>query len=210
MGSTTVESITGDALAAIEAVERLLDWMRQHLGGSASFKKQVANRMVGQGGLRAWDTDVWESAEKQLANALRFDDSLFAVEEQNLFVDEVRETERWIDVFSGLRWDDSAGTDVEILSRLEDWMANGVVHLTQMLRQDDGPLGWASHPRAFAIGTRLVRGSVAVMRQHETKGLRNAVVRAKTLLRCTDHARVSGLLTAAWEAGDENKFDTAG
>ena len=33
-----------------------------------------------------------EAAEAQLAETMRFDDSLFVIEEQNLFIDEVRET----------------------------------------------------------------------------------------------------------------------
>lgn len=197
MGSQAVTRIIGRALVPVEAADGLLGWLAQHFGRDARFRAEVANRVVGHCGVEAAQRCTWVPAEDQLAAALRFDDSLFVVEDQNLFVDEVRETKRWVRVLEGLPWDDDA--DDETLGRLDGWIRAGVDRLGWLVRQEDGPLGWASSPRVFAICTRLVRASVAIMALgRASPALREATLRAREALRSHD-ARVSRLLTEAWE-----------
>lgn len=203
MGSTAVNSIVGEALVPIEAANRLLRWLVQHLGGSSSgsssspgFKAEVASRIVGHsraGGADAAAT-TWEPAEQGLARALELDDSLFVVEEQNLFVDEVREARRWVGVFESLAWD--AGN--ETLARLDGWLRGGLAALGWLSEREDGPLGWASNPGVFALCTRIMRGSAALAKQHGSAALCEAVREARAVLR-SRRARVSRLVTDAWE-----------
>lgn len=197
VASRAVTCIVGKSLVPPEAASRLLHWLAQHFGSSAGFRAEVASRMAGHCRVRAADGAEWTPAEDELAAALRFDDSLFVVEEQNLFVDEVRETERWAGVLEGLAWD--AAADDETLGRLDGWIRGGVVRLGRLVEQEDGPLGWASDPHVFAICTRLVRGSLAMMAKHlASPALREATLRAREALRSHD-AHVSRLLIEAWE-----------
>ncbi|KAM4054760.1 putative death-receptor fusion protein [Hirsutella rhossiliensis] len=197
VGSKAVTCIIGKALVPIEAANRLLHWLAQHFGGSAGFRAEVASRVVGHCEAKAADGAAWAPAEDELAAALRFDDSLFVVEEQNLFVDEVRETTRWVHVLKSLWWEDAAGD--EILGRLDGWIRAGIVRLGRLVEQEDGPLGWASSPQVFAICTRLVHGSVAMMAKDlASPELREATLRTREALRSHD-SHVSRLLTQAWE-----------
>ncbi|KJZ78987.1 hypothetical protein HIM_01760 [Hirsutella minnesotensis 3608] len=151
------------------------------------------NRLVGHCGVRARDSRAWASAADQLAEALTVDDSLFVVEEQNLFVDEVRETELWAGAFCGLQW--SAGDDT--LVRLDAWVRGGVARLGQLAEREDGPLGWTSDPRVFAICTRLVRVSDAMMKHHGSPALVHEVQRTKEMFAARD-THISRLLTDTW------------
>ena len=154
LGSDAFKHIAGVSLVPIEAAGRLLQWLAVTFGSLPPFRAVVAHRIIG----------TWKPAAEQLATALRFDDSLFAVEEQNLFVDEVRETKRWVSVFDSLPW--AAGSDADkdaaaaaVLASLGSWVRGGLDKLTELAqRQEDGPLGWASDAHAFAIATRIVHG----------------------------------------------------
>ena len=151
--------------------------------------------MVGHQGIKARDTNSWEPAEDELAKALEFDDSLFVVEEQNLFIDEVRETKRWVGVFESLQWN----VGDETLARLDRWIRGGIIQLGKLMEREDGPLGWASNPQVFAICTRLVHGSVAMTKQQAaTPELREAIASTKGALK-SHNTNVSRLLTEAWE-----------
>lgn len=143
----------------IEAANRLLQWLTEHFKDSKSFRNIVASRIVGEAGASGV-LSTWSSAENQLSEAIKFDDALFVIEEQNLFIDEVRETDRWIAAFEALPWDG----DEPSLRALEDWVASGLSSLRGLATQEDGPLGWASKPQVFAICSRIVRGVAALSR----------------------------------------------
>ncbi|KAL3964384.1 hypothetical protein ACCO45_001388 [Purpureocillium lilacinum] len=175
MACASVAIILGESLVPMEAASRLLLWLAANLGDSPRFRAEVASRI--------------------LARALEFDDSLFVVEEQNLFVDEVRETDRWVGAFESLTWKG----DEEPLMRLDGWLAGGVAELTRLFGEEDGPLGWASNPEVFAICTRVVRGSAALARGNASSPeLAQAVATAKEALQ-SHGTSVSRLLTAGWE-----------
>ncbi|KAK8933176.1 hypothetical protein VCV18_001722 [Metarhizium anisopliae] len=142
---------------------------------------------------KATKLESWESAEVELARALEFDDSLFVVEENNLFIDEVRETKRWVEVFESLEWDEKD----EHLDKLASWVQGGIAQVARLAELEDGPLGWASNPTAFAICTRIIRCSVALGRKLKHSKLEQGVALAKEALRSRS-TRVSKLLTEAW------------
>ncbi|ODA82836.1 hypothetical protein RJ55_01345 [Drechmeria coniospora] len=198
VGCAAVKGITGESLVPMEAANRLLGWLMRHFHTSSVFASEVIGRMVGHAGqgthASGLDFTAWTSAEDELTRSMESDDSLFVVEEQNLFVDEVRETMRWASVFERLPWD---AADARLAS-LDCWITKGIIHLGKLSERDDGPLGWASNPELFAICTRLIRGSEVMSKQHASGGLRQAVADTqKALKRHKTH--VSKLLTGAWE-----------
>ncbi|KAL7937700.1 putative death-receptor fusion protein domain-containing protein [Trichoderma chlorosporum] len=192
-GSTAARNILGQNLAPLEASARLLQWLAQHFGSSADFKAIVAGRVTGHRASIAGD-QPWGSPGAQLDAALRSDDSLFAVEEQNLFIDEVREANRWAAVFQNLEWDDRRPEDGKVLDRLDAWICDGLAEMQLLVKQEDGPLGWASNPHVFAISTSILRGAVTLKRNHGTAKLRQAIDDVKALLKMPDHNRISKLL----------------
>lgn len=178
---------------SLEAANRLLHFLVSQFSNSPALKSTIADRLVGYFGVRAVGRNTWEPAEVELTRALEFDDSLFVVEEPNLFIDEVRETKRWVEVFEALEWND---TDEEVIKLLA-WVRDGVSHMGKLVETEDGPLGWASNPTVFAVGIRLIRCSAALSNKVKCKELEQVVAMTKAALR-SNHTRVSKLLTESW------------
>src|SRR3569833_347606 len=86
----------------------------------------------------------WVPAAAQLQLAMRCDASLFAVEMQNLYIDEAREAERWAGVFARLPDGAGAAAAPAALRALDTWTVEGLRALEALAARDDGPLGWAS------------------------------------------------------------------
>ncbi|XWW97598.1 hypothetical protein V2A60_005582 [Cordyceps javanica] len=165
LGSEAFTHISGVSLVPVEAANRLLQWLTATFGELPQFRAVVANRIVGGAPAPGADAALRTPAAEQLTAALRFDDSLFAVEEQNLFVDEVRETKRWASVFDSLSWVQGDAENEATLAALGSWVRGGVDKMTQVvLSQEDGPLGWASDAHVFAVATRIVHGYLVLSR----------------------------------------------
>ncbi|KAK2595751.1 hypothetical protein QQS21_006577 [Conoideocrella luteorostrata] len=195
VAAAAAKSIVGRALVPLEAAYRLLQFLTTNFGSSSIFRGVVVDRLVGHCGIRAATlTEGWEPAEVELSKSMLFDDSLFVVEEQNLFVDEVRETKRWVGVFEALEW----SAKDESLAKLIDWLRGGVVQMGQLADVDDGPLGWASNPRVFAICARLIYTSVAVSKKTSCPELEQDMAISKLAFQSSNaQARVSHLFTEA-------------
>ena len=173
LGSDAFTNIIGVSLVPIEAATRLLQWLSSTFGALPEFRALVASRIIGDATITSSSLGSWKSADRQLNTAMQFDDSLFVVEEQNLFIDEVRETTRWIEVFQSLAWD----SEDAALVALHRWLHGGVVKMRELASTEDGPLGWASNPDVFAICTRIVQGVVAL----NYKGYASAELSEETL-----------------------------
>lgn len=115
-----------------------------------------------------------------LQQAKNQDDVLFAEEKQNLFIDPVREAERWAEVL--FRSPLSQWT-ANLVRELGDWTLEGLKELIEATRaKEDGPLGWTSKPDVFALGMRLILA--AKIHIHWSKTNNNTVVpEIKTLLK---------------------------
>ncbi|KAJ9154737.1 tRNA (Cytidine(32)-2'-O)-methyltransferase non-catalytic subunit TRM732 [Pleurostoma richardsiae] len=175
--------ILGQSLVPLEASSALLDWTARTFGHLHEFRWYVVARMTGNSTVRATpaQTTGYDSAPlggpspaRLFKEALRVDDELFAVEEQNLWVDEVRETQRWAGVFEATTdWD---GSDNGLLAGLRKWAGEALDALLDTLRrEDDGPLGWSSKPEAFALCTRAVLCGRAVAEKTGEESLRAAL-----------------------------------
>ncbi len=118
-------------------------------------------------------------AQTQLHLALKEDDSLFAQEEQNLFIDEVREINLWSTLLSEIpfqsftvpRQKSAQGDDHTrrpiIIVEFAAWVADAVDVLNKAMRKD-GPLGWTSKPPAFKMAFRVLRCANALL-EYESK-----------------------------------------
>ncbi|KAK6864176.1 hypothetical protein PG995_000704 [Apiospora arundinis] len=173
VAAMATEPILGRSVVAMEANRRLLAWLVEHYGATTStgneLQIQVASRMMGHYPLTSRlrsDTVLgqWQPAEQQLASAMRFDDSLFVIEEQNLYIDEVREARRWRVAFQGISYNDNSSS--EVLAALVEWTTSGLKTLARLAESDDGVLGWASKPDVFAICTRVVNLGAALAGSH--------------------------------------------
>lgn len=147
--------ILGKSLVSMEASSKLLDWLADRFGASTEFRNHVACRLVGRSPIASTLNEAvfaqWTPAAEQLASAMRFDDALFVVEEQNLYIDEVREAQRWRAVWAKMPGAAGAAAD----AALAHWTRSGLQALTERAATDDGVLGWASKPDVFAIGARV-------------------------------------------------------
>lgn len=175
--STHPHARSPQPLVAVDAADALLSWLVEHFGHTHEFRAYVACRLVGDPlialDIGVQDLTAWTPPEQLFAEALEVDESLFAVEEQNLFIDEVRETQRWAGVFEALPRDydqteggSGAARKVLImdssLDALKGWVEKALDALVVQVKHDDGPLGWASRADAFALCHRvLVCGKVA-------------------------------------------------
>ena len=203
--SAAAPVLGGQQLAPMEAARRLLGFLASSSFASAApFRAHAAGRMVGhvtavsvraaetkeegegEGGGGAEGPASWTPAETQLRAAMRFDDALFVVEEQNLFVDEVREARRWRDVLLSSAAAASPSPSSSSCSAREDeelralaaWTLDGLRALTRLVRggggagpgdvgsgeggDGDGPLGWTSKPEVFAICARILISAAAL------------------------------------------------
>ena len=152
--ATAASALTGTTAIAPTAADNLVHWLREHYAGrSDEFAARVVSRMVGQ----PYSADSLRPvpAAEMLRTAMDFDDSLFAAEEQNLFVDEVRETGRWRGAL--VAGESSSGRC------LEEWVEAGLRCLIGLVAERrDGPLGWTSDQHVFAVCARVLMCAVAV------------------------------------------------
>jgi hypothetical protein len=94
------------------------------------------------------------SAVQQFSEARHESTALFAIEKQNLFVDEVREAVIWSRVLKRLS---KRALTVEHAAALSKWVTEGLEKLIEVADSEvDGPLGWASRPNMFILGMRII------------------------------------------------------
>ena len=83
----------------------------------------------------------------------RQDNTLFAEEKQNLFVDLVKEAENWALVLMN----SNQFREVQpITSSIENWTMQGLKVLIETANEEDGPLGWSTKPDVFILGMRVL------------------------------------------------------
>ncbi|KAI0887401.1 putative death-receptor fusion protein-domain-containing protein [Annulohypoxylon maeteangense] len=162
-------------LVSIEAGHRLLRLLLLWYGEIDEFRARVACRMIGYtsndapGNDGAVSLSNWIPATTQISEAMRFDDSLFVIEEPNLYIDEVREARRWSEVYSSLPPSPSPSSLVE--ATLSSWILSGLQTLVDLAEREgrDGPLGPMSKPEVFAISARILVGGVALAKKRDVE-----------------------------------------
>lgn len=102
---------------------------------------------------------------------MRVDSALFAVEEQNLYVDSLRETRRWAALLAkAIQTTKPGNVDAnaidEVAFALARWSLAGLNALAQACERNaggDGPLGWTSKPRVFALCAKVILAAKCVL-----------------------------------------------
>ncbi|KAK3682638.1 putative death-receptor fusion protein-domain-containing protein [Podospora appendiculata] len=194
------------ALAAVSVIDRsavppaaadhLVAFLRAHFGALQEFKLHLVSRMTGQPPaltLSPPTTANLITASQQLRQAMDFDDALFAAEEQNLYIDEVRETLRWKLALQGLVADGLWGETEEASAQLKAWTHEGLGCLVQLAGEKaDGPLGWTSDQHVFAVGARVLLCTAALVGAGECGEVKELVEKLKGVGKV---ARVHGSLS---------------
>jgi len=190
--------ILGLALVPVEAGARLSRWLAAQFGHDAGFRAHVAGRMIGhEFGYATYSTREesvsnlselgWVSPKAELEEAMRFDGSLFVIEEHNQYIDEVREVKRWTDAFLSTATAEANGGMPDVTNFIAEWTLEGLRTLAELMQPEsptacDGSLGWTSKPQVFTICARIVicasalvkcgRGGQLYMRvENELKGV---------------------------------------
>ncbi|KAH7162646.1 putative death-receptor fusion protein-domain-containing protein [Dactylonectria estremocensis] len=188
IGSAAAKSILGRPLVPIEAANQLAAWMAQHFGNCAAFRQIVASRIMGDTRFPHAGNSKAKFAD-QLREAMKFDDSLFVIEEQNLFIDEVRECQRWVAAFENMSW----SLEDKVLKHLTSSTHEGLLSMGGLTSEEDGPLGYSSKPQVFAILSRVVQAAAALTRYHPDPSHR-ATVEGVSRLFQSGKGHISGLL----------------
>ncbi|OLN81632.1 hypothetical protein CCHL11_05577 [Colletotrichum chlorophyti] len=153
LASAATKKLISTPLSALDAAPRLLSHITTSAPPATLFPILSA-RLTGS-----------LPAETQLAAALRFDDSLFVIEEQNLFIDEVREATRYAAALEQILRRDEP---VAAADSLTAWTASGLAALLTLAASethaDDGPLGWTSKPDVYAVCARIILCATALAR----------------------------------------------
>lgn len=156
----------------------LTNWteaMRRLVPSYAPSKRnpEVINPGNGSGTVDGDSSDIHESncvqfipVREVLDKAMTPDTALFAIEKQNLYVDEVEEARTWSQMLIDLK--PLELTQRRRLQRLGDqlvtWTTDGLSVLTETADQEiDGPLGWTSKPEVFTVGLRVILAARVVL-----------------------------------------------
>jgi hypothetical protein len=160
VAASAAAGILGTYLVPPVAADRLITWMHKNYGADAEFQQHVIYRVTGQPPRLTTPANfTLNPAEDQILKAMEFDDALFATEEQNLFIDEVREAERWRKAFCEIKG-----------AELVKWTEGGLACLIRLAEKGDGPLGWATDQHAFAACARVVLCAVAISKLEKGEG----------------------------------------
>lgn len=175
LSALTVSRLLQKSVVPLAARVELVTYCKRVYGSSPLFAWSAICRVTGND-LHVSETEppVLESAKSQFSKALKNDDSLFVEEEQNLFIDEVRETHLWaraveeadlqstLETHVGLAW-------AQPCAALVSWVEDGLTTMINLLDKEDGPLGWTSRPAVFAVCMRVLLSAKAITRLNERR-----------------------------------------
>lgn len=93
------------------------------------------------------------SAQEMMQEVRKQDNALFAEEEQNLFLDPVKEAQNWALVLMN---SNQLRKVVSLIATIENWTIQGLKVLIATADEEDGPLGWSTKSDIFILGTRIL------------------------------------------------------
>ncbi|ESZ93537.1 hypothetical protein SBOR_6079 [Sclerotinia borealis F-4128] len=188
LGALIVSSIVGKPLIPLAACEEFAEWLRLKYPQDQMFGWNIICRITGS------DEFIFHGAyaglcspEDQLSAAMKQNDALFVEEEQNLFVDEVREAQIWSNLLSRhFKMMENDGTGEEHwqqYSHLAKWILVALRKLNMLMKKDDGPLGWTTKPSMFASCIRILLGTNALLE------LQTSLSESKSRILCQNEIR---------------------
>jgi hypothetical protein len=159
LGARVVAKITGDHMAPPAAADSLRKWMANRYRTSNLFAQAVTDRIFGSSYASTEDEGEETSAanvRKTIESSFVEDDELFAVESQNLWIDQAGEAMKWSKVFGELS-PDIFQNDATALQWIVSYATIGLEILVHILKKrEDGAFGWSSRPEAFTSCTRII------------------------------------------------------
>lgn len=161
-GANVFSQILGSHQAPLAASWKLLQWLHQDFGRTKAFRTALMCRIAN---INSKTTNKLETAEQQLAAAMLDDDSLFVEEEQNLYIDEVREAIAWTPLLATTTAQRPLSD--EETSQMSSWALAGLLTLTRLANTEDGPFGWSSKPRVFAICMKVILAAKALIARYD-------------------------------------------
>lgn len=137
------------------------------------------------------------SAIQQFSEAQYESKALFAIEKQNLFVDDVREAVIWSRVLKRLS---KQAFSAEHATALSKWVTGGLAKMIEAADAEiDGPLGWASKSDIFVLGMRIILATdVLLCWRTKTKKVHIPGSSLRLLLGRLVAAAESGRLHSMW------------
>lgn len=165
---------SSESLTPMAAQKALADSMVKHYASHLLLPWNIVSRMTGSLEIVLSESHDLGSPAAMFEAALNVDNTLFVEEDQNLYIDEVREVKFWGDVFERLFFQDNVreGDDYSIssdkapISALLSWTVDAVKALNRIVQQD-GVLGWSSKPPAFSACMRTIICASALLELNE-------------------------------------------
>jgi hypothetical protein len=174
IAANTVSCILKTALAPPAASERFVFWLSERCNSLPLFIWHILYRITGSPSIARYQNLQQTSlvpAREQFTLALVDDAALFAEEEDNLYIDEVRDISLWsklVQVIPPKAFiqkeviQDGANKklrkypNLSIMLEFAIWVVDAIGVLTAA-RSPDGPLGWTSKPGTYEIVIRVLR-----------------------------------------------------
>ena len=186
IAAKTCSNIFETSLTAPAASEKFVPWLAKDWNISPLFIWTVLYRLTGSTTMIQYENPLrasFISARKQFDLALRDNDTLFAEEEQNLFIDIVKDAKLWSKLVESIPpksfTADRLGHKQPGSSMILEF-ATWVVDATQILVASiskDGPLGWTSKSHAFEVVFRTLRCSNVLLDYHSQNSAKLSLAR---------------------------------
>ena len=157
VGAVTVSSLAAAcendfsrALCPLAAAKWLINYLTNHFHHSDQLVASGVERLLAQSPSQI-TRSVFTPLRTQLESALgNNDDRIFAEEEQNLYIDHVREVEVWTDVLKKT----APAVHVRLFVGLRNWAVDAFDCLDDYRRDLPGPFGLASRPEVYILVSR--------------------------------------------------------
>ncbi|PLB55905.1 HEAT repeat protein [Aspergillus steynii IBT 23096] len=157
---SSVTSSKAVTLSPFNASHLLSEFIVDNYSGSPTLCARVIRYITGQ------ETRIGGSTQRKRLSSVsdlisehrQESTTLFEEEKQNLFVDEVREVERWSGQLLRLT---KGSYDDRLTVSVSQWVSDGLSYLIELAVDGagsgkDGFIGWTSKPETFTLGVRLI------------------------------------------------------
>ncbi|KAG9237179.1 putative death-receptor fusion protein-domain-containing protein [Amylocarpus encephaloides] len=172
IGAESMAAITNNYSAPPAAAEYLIEWLERKYAHSPTFAHNVLQRMMGSTTTLVYDSSASiprRNAVLDIENSMVQDNSLFAQESSNLWLDPQNDARIWSKVFCDLPKDTlfppnhSSPYDTP-LGRAAGFSQEGLERFVHMIEdRRDGPAGWMSKPATFTVCARIICCSNAIL-----------------------------------------------
>lgn len=172
IAARTYSAFTSQSFTSLAVQQAIASDILKNYAAHPLLLWNVVSRMTGSLEVLLTESYTLGSPETMFKTALNVDNTLFVEEDQNLYIDEVRDVKFWGQIFEDLCKRNVTG-ESDVISRgkpLETfvtWTAEAVEALNVIGKQD-GILGWISKPAAYSACMRTIV-SAKVLLKYESQ-----------------------------------------